>query len=516
MIVRLPSPRFLHTIIVKMRRDFAGDNHGIQEEQRRKRRILIAAMTRANAIAIGSFFLALNFGIGIVFSKRSLFSPSYIAGLVGLVAVFSFLLAKFQYFDARKNGARFIWKRNSARRLDLKNPDHRKFFDVVEKIALPDGWPGIVPYVIPDPSINGLSLIEPDGTACLAMTEGLLAELAEDEIEAVAAHEMAHIGRGDAFDLMIVCSLADFPERVWSILKIEDGEEGLSFHRISAWIMRFLSRSFDQEREILADAAAVAHGRDPAALARAILRAHIMNSLIGDSPRADAPLFFVPPGSGSEDDQAARQPAGTQPPLMTRIRRLADMAGLKGEDIVRQVWEVHARRKEAEDLGRARPIRPRRRMIWTSRSKEIVRGLCPRCRLPLADAGCEEGAVKICRGCGGSLVEHGDRLAVLTPTDKAFSGATRGQAGEFWTRFLRNPVTTKKIRSGVSLFPNCPYCGGRMTPRPFGYRYFVPVDKCPLCFRIWFDAGELEILRVLVEETKNAWVDSSLLKNGEP
>jgi Zn-finger nucleic acid-binding protein len=38
-----------------------------------------------------------------------------------------------------------------------------------------------------------------------------------------------------------------------------------------------------------------------------------------------------------------------------------------------------------------------------------------------------------------------------------------------------------------------------MKARPYSYSYFIPVDKCLSCHKIWFDADELEILQVLIE-----------------
>jgi Zn-finger nucleic acid-binding protein len=46
----------------------------------------------------------------------------------------------------------------------------------------------------------------------------------------------------------------------------------------------------------------------------------------------------------------------------------------------------------------------------------------------------------------------------------------------------------------------CPNCGYRMVARPYNYQYFVPVDKCLSCSKIWFDSDELEILQILIEK----------------
>ena len=46
----------------------------------------------------------------------------------------------------------------------------------------------------------------------------------------------------------------------------------------------------------------------------------------------------------------------------------------------------------------------------------------------------------------------------------------------------------------------CPGCGYRMLARPYNYQYFIPVDKCLSCSKIWFDADELELLQILIEK----------------
>jgi Zn-finger nucleic acid-binding protein len=43
-----------------------------------------------------------------------------------------------------------------------------------------------------------------------------------------------------------------------------------------------------------------------------------------------------------------------------------------------------------------------------------------------------------------------------------------------------------------------------MQARPYSYQYFIPVDKCFSCQKIWFDADELEILQILIEKRKRS------------
>lgn len=319
-----------------MRRDSVGDIRKIQEEKSKNIRLLKTAMFLPDFIAIGSFFLVLNFVVGLVFSKPSSFSITYIVGLIGLAALYAYLLARFQYSIARKNGASFILKRFSVKPLDLKNSFHGQYLEIVEEMGKAAGLPKTNIHVISSPSINALTLVEPDGTPCLALTEGLLAGYTRDEIKAVVAREIALIGQGDALYKTLVCSLADFLERFRHAFDREEPEEGSLSFSLSSRIRRFLSRYFEPEQEIRADAAAVRLGQNPVTLAQALAKAFAVNSSVEDMGHAYAPLFFIPPETAGKNQDAAGWLAGAYPPLLTRIRRLAIMTDQKTEDIIPQ------------------------------------------------------------------------------------------------------------------------------------------------------------------------------------
>ena len=319
-----------------MRGDSVGDIREIREGKSKNIKLLKTAMFLPDFIAIGSFFLVLNFVVGIVFTKPSSFSITYIVGLIGLAALYAYLLARFQYSVARKNGAQYILKRFSVKALDLKNSTHGQFMEIVEEMGKAAGLPKINIHVISSPSINSLALVEPDGTPCLALTEGLLAGYTRDEIKAVVAREIALIDQGDALYKTLVCSQADFLERFRHAFDREEPEEGSLSFSLSSRIRRFLSRYINPEQEIRADAAAVRLGQSPVTLAQALAKAFAVNSSKTDLGHAYAPLFFVLPETAGENQDAAGWLAGVFPPLMTRIRRLAIMADQKTEDIIPQ------------------------------------------------------------------------------------------------------------------------------------------------------------------------------------
>jgi Zn-finger nucleic acid-binding protein len=414
----------------------------------------------------------------------------------------------------------------------------------------------------------------------------------------VAAHELAHIARGDAFYVTLVCSLANSFEKLKEALEPElpEPQPGLLGRRtrggggspvliyvaaaISSFVMRLLSTLISRERELLTDAAAVEFGRDPSSLARAIYKAHIQNSFVGDFSASYGPLFIVAPESPNIPDGFFGRLFNSHPPLMKRIEALAAMAGKKPDRIIRDVWEGRQNREKAREIlysfeemtVKAEPTAtgPKEKpeaaapeapgtgeaKAWSVRSagggwegpmtiselisrpgfssmavvKNFQEGVeakarefpqvrlalrdagrkrpvdqergnkCPRCRVPLAGTFYEGVAVKLCPRCRGKLADEGMMDRIIARKEVAFSEGLIKKAMDFKERFLSQPVKTRKISETKPPDPlSCPDCGYTMKARPFSYSYFIPVDKCLSCHKIWFDADELEILQVLIE-----------------
>jgi Zn-finger nucleic acid-binding protein len=362
----------------------------------------------------------------------------------------------------------------------------------------------VTAWVIPDPCINSLALVEADGTPGVAMTEGMLAELTRDEVQAAAAHELAHIVSGDAVFLTLVCSLADFFERLTDGLRSRSDDGAAGNLPASVVFMRLLGRFIGREREIQADAAAVGLGRNPVALARAVYKASLKNSFVGDFALTYAPLFIVSPSLASEDERRGDW-EDSHPPVMKRIRLLADMANVTPREVIRQVEESEALREAAKTIARSQDEAPRPTPLGTPQGSAAEwKGMCPRCGVLLTDEYYEGAPLRICRRCSGKLVDQDAIGRILDRTEMGFSPGLMEKAREFQKAFLRNPIKTQKNADLGAEHPRCPECGYAMASRPFNYQYFVPVEKCLSCFKTWFDADELEILQILVEEAKKA------------
>jgi len=562
------------------------DFYEIQQRQRQRSLVLFAVLIVFYFLAIGLIALAVFLSIG-AFAVPNFLSGPFLTKLILGVLVVASLIAVFHYYDARKFGAAYILKRLDARKPDSTDRYHQQLANTVEEMRIAGGLPDVRPYVIPSFAVNSMALIEADGVPAVAVTEGLLADCTRDEIQAVAAHELAHISCGDAFYVTLVCSLANFLEKLRAALEPDDappeeraqsgggGAPPVIIYGVvtlTSVLMHLLSTLLSREREILADAAASEINRNPVTLARALYKAHLKSSFVGDFSLTYSPLFIVAPALSSEDREGFwSRLFNSHPPLMKRIRLLAQQAGLRPAQVIEQVWESRRMREDAqgvahsfEEIRGAIPARsggppesvPEEQRIWRikdtagrwqgpfsleellflpyfsvlRRVNNVPEGVeaqarefpqvrlglrnlkkkrpvdaskhnqCPRCRVPLMDTFYEGVAIQACGRCGGKLVDSSSMDRIILRREVAFSGALLAKARKFREEFLLNPVKKQRDKEKDVVNISCPNCGYRMLARPYNYQYFVPVDKCLSCSKIWFDADELEILQVLIEK----------------
>jgi len=569
----------------------ARDFYEIQRRQRRRSLLLFAAVLVFHFAALGLVGLAFLATFGLLFVPGLLAAPGFWPRFLAADLVLAGTVAVLHFRDARRNGPRFILRRLQAATPDAADRYHLQLLDIVDEIRIAAGLPRVNAYVLPSFAVNSLAVIEEDGTPAVAVTEGLLAEGTRDELQAVAAHELAHIARGDAVYLTLVCSLANLFERFKDALGAAADDDGAAgsgrggfppvlFYvavAASALIMRLLSMLVSRERELLADGAAVELCRSPEALGRIITKAHFKNSFVGDFTLSYAPLFIVRPDARDTPDSIWGRIFSSHPPLMTRLSALAAMVGKTPQAFVEMVAAEERAREAArgvlhsyeelrkpqlelfrapaaaaeapapgdetrvwmlagaaegtwegpfaiaELLGRPRfsPIMrvknvqegveararefPQVRVALhnLARKKPLAPGrqnLCPRCRIPLAETFYEGVGVRACGRCGGRLVDAAAVDRIVARREVAFSDALREKARRFREAAVRNPLRRQKIESALAADVPCPACGFRLAARPYNYQYFVPVDKCLSCGKIWFDADELEVLQILIEE----------------
>ncbi len=555
------------------------DFYELQKRQKIRSAAVIALLLLFHVVAVGLLMFAawLTFGL---FTVRPISSGFWLKFAAADI-LFAGTIAAIHYLDAKRNGAAFLLKRLAAKPPDPSDRYHRLFADAVEAIRIAAGLPRVDPLVLPTFSLNSLALLQPGGRPAIVVTEGLLAECARDEIEAVVAHEAAHIARGDTTILTLVCGLSSFFERLRDSLEPEAGVPASpSYPRrssggstgflylaafVGTGVIRLLGVFVSRERELLADAAAVEFGRSPMALARAIYKAQARNVFIGDFSQAYAPLFLIAPSTPGEAGAPVPRWTSSHPSFEERIGLLSGMAHQTTAAVAEQVREARALRERSRTIaGPAVPPlslpaeKPAEPQEWimirrdgretaplsltglvedgefspSARVRNLTEGLdgragdfpqirdalrrrrqgrpvepirfnrCPRCRIPLGSTQYEGVPVQVCRRCGGKSVDLHDMNRIIARREVGFAEDILRKTEAFKKEHVLDPAAPKKksVRNDERL--TCPACGCPMRARPYNYQYFIPVDKCLSCGRIWFDADELEILQVLIEQTR--------------
>ena len=343
------------------------DFYEIQESQKSKSLLLFAAVVFFHFIALGLIALALFLSFGLLLGGAMLASPGFWPRFLLFDLAAAAIIGVLHFQDARRNGPRYILKRLQAAVPDPEDRYHKQFLNILDEIRIAAGLPRVHGYILPSFAINSLALVEESGTPAVAVTEGLLAECTRDELQAVAAHELAHIARGDAFYLTLVSSLANVFEMLAEALEPEPddvraggagggGAAGappfLLYIAVglSTLVMRLLSTLVSRERELLADAAAVEFCRSPESLARALYKAQVKNSFVGDFSLTYTPLFIVPPGARDIPDSWAGRLFNSHPPFPIRLGLLAAMAHKTPEAIIADVRESQKQRGMARGV----------------------------------------------------------------------------------------------------------------------------------------------------------------------
>ncbi len=348
-----------------MKREHAWDFYEIQSKQWEKSLFIFFILILFYLFSMGFISSVILFSLGLFLVNGTLLSGEFLTKFYLIVSIISLVIASFHFFEAKKFGAAHILKRLRAKSPNLNDRYHKRFINTVEEIRLASGLPKVTPYIISEFAINSMAITEAPHKPAIIVTEGLMAEYTRDELQAVVAHEVAHIIRGDSFYLTLVCSLGNFIEKIREAFDPqEDTQVGTYQTRegsgwpipayiastISVLILRLISTLISRQREILADAAAVELCRNPKALARAIYKAHLKNSFVGDFNLTYSPLFIVPPESKGKVTGFYAKAFNSHPPLMDRIRLLASMSNSSSAEIIKGILEIRKQREKYRNV----------------------------------------------------------------------------------------------------------------------------------------------------------------------
>lgn len=260
------------------------------------------------------------------------------------------------------NGPAMVLRSTMARRAVSSDEKEHQFLNIVAEMSTASGLPAPAAYVVPDSDLNAFATGTNPQNSVIAVTEGLLAALNREELQAVVAHEMSHIRNYDMRLMTVTAALmgaiallSDFAGR-----SMRYGRRGLSSGSSSSrgsgrkgggaaalllfvvWILlvilaplisRLLAMAISRQREFLADASAAELTRNPLSLVsalekirKAVMPTNAINNGVAHMCIADPRGSLIEEKMGFTADLLA-----THPPMEKRILALKVMAYQAGK-----------------------------------------------------------------------------------------------------------------------------------------------------------------------------------------
>ena len=264
-----------------------------------------AANRRRSAVLVAIFLLFfawIGFGGDLILYLQTSASSSGSAGggyrhvfpWLGIAA--TLLAAGMAWYSWRRGPKEVLWATGAWELLEATTPEEKTFVNVVEEMAIASGLPRPAVWIVPDKDPNAFATGTDEQHSHVAVTEGLLTTLNRDELQAVVAHEMAHIRNHDVKLMTLLAALvgvlALIADGTWRVLWFgggrgrrgggggkKGGGAPLVAILLVLWVIsvmlapvvsRLLALGVSRKREFLADATAAQFTRNPAALASAL------------------------------------------------------------------------------------------------------------------------------------------------------------------------------------------------------------------------------------------------------
>jgi heat shock protein HtpX len=251
--------------------------------------------------------------------------------------VIAFIFALLMNFASYWFSDKIVLAMYGAREVSLHEAP--ELYRLVQRLAQRAGIPMPRVYTIPSDSPNAFATGRNPEHAAVAVTEGIMRLLDEQELAGVLAHELSHVRNRDTLIMTVAATLAGAITMLahmaqWGALfggfgRRDDDEQGrggvlgLLFMAILAPIAATLIQlAISRAREYFADRTGAGIAGSPADLARALEKLHYASQRLPlDANPATAHLFIVNPLTGG----SLLSLFSTHPPIEERIRRLRSM-----------------------------------------------------------------------------------------------------------------------------------------------------------------------------------------------
>jgi len=202
---------------------------------------------------------------------------------------------------------------------------------IVDGLVARAGLPKPALYVLPERAPNAFATGRNPRHAAVAVTEGLMQAMNEEELEGVVAHELAHIQNRDILIASIAATIAGAIGMLATFARFGALFGGRSDERganplgllvtaiVAPLAAMVIQMAVSRSREYAADATGARMAGNPVGLARALEKlGRFSRSVPLDASPATQHMFIVMPLSA----QSLGRLFSTHPPIEERIRRL--------------------------------------------------------------------------------------------------------------------------------------------------------------------------------------------------
>jgi len=278
----------------------------------------------------------LSFSIlGIIEARNGAISTTFpVATLAG------FVLGGGEAWWATTHGERTILALSKTRAPDPQNNLEKQLINVVAEMAIAAGIPTPDVLILRDRDANAFSIVSAGSNGTIVATWGLVQGLTRDELQAVIAHEVAHLRNRDAQVMTLVAVLFGSMTVIATWARRGGGltiGKASSLLLLPVWIFfgllslvlsRLLGLAVSREREYLADASAVELTRNPGALISALTKVEADALPTWNVVRAVAHQCIVDPlgSSVNKSETWWSNLFATHPPMKKRLFILGAMA----------------------------------------------------------------------------------------------------------------------------------------------------------------------------------------------
>jgi heat shock protein HtpX len=224
----------------------------------------------------------------------------------------------------------------------ISESDNKQLYDLVTEVCIAASLPVPKIAIVEDDAPNAFATGRNHDHAVIAFTTGILRVMDREELQGVAAHELAHVANRDTLVSAIAATtagalalLSDFMMRIMIFggggRRNDESNNQNPIALIASLIILILAPlaalllrlAISRKREALADATAVAFTRNPTGLRRALEVLERDNTVVHQRSNAIAHMWIESPLDGSKTSQLF----STHPPLAERIATLRAMEG---------------------------------------------------------------------------------------------------------------------------------------------------------------------------------------------